>query len=408
MLGVTETSAVLEIPAKTVYVDPAVRERANCRQRLERLLPYVRCDDIRDLGETWLNDIRAIGHRRHGKDDFAADAVVAFTTFEEDRLGWYYHLRDAASIAENHGGQCQTAIELNIVQGCVFRCAYCGFGRYILFSLDVERLVDGLDTVFSQRPRQRLYKYSNMTDLPPFEPEYDAVAPMIRRFAREDGRYLMLFTKSDHVDWLLDLDHNGRTIISWSLSSDTASREVDRRAATLGERIEAMRRCERAGYLVRARLSPIVPVRHWREEYRELFERLFAACRPDVVTLELLGWFDFDDLPKLISPRLLDAEAYAAAEAAREALRGRRDGPFTRETHETVYRFCIETVAELSPGTPVAICHGTPDIWRSLGAAMGMTPERYICNCGPNSTPGGELYDALHARRGEADPPGGR
>jgi len=377
----------LEIPAKVVYVDPAARERANCRARLERVLPQVRCDDVREMGPADYAAARQIGSRRHGKDDFGDETVVVFTTFDDARLDWFYHLRAGERLIAKRGEYCQTALELNIVEGCVFRCAYCGFGRRLIFYLDVERLIGGLDDIFAQYPDQSLYKYSNMTDLPPFEPELDAVPPMVARFAREADRYLMLFTKSDNVDFLLDLDHRGHTIVSWSITCDTASRAIDKRTPSMAERIAAMQAVQGAGYRVRARLSPIVPVKGWREEYRDLFERLFAAARPDVVTLELLGWFDFEDLGQLMPPDLLDGEAVAAARAAADALRGHHNGPFTEATHQEVYRFCIETVKDLSPETPVAVCHGTPETWSALGPLMGMAPTDYVCNCGPTSTP---------------------
>lgn len=387
---------MLPIPAETVYVAPEVYAKDSCRARLERMLPHIQCEDIREYDDAAREAYLKIGRRRHGKDRFGDGAVLVFTTFEPGRAGWYYHLREASAVLAKHGGVCQTALELNLVDGCVFRCAYCGFGRSICFSLDVERFMDGLEEVFERRPGQTLYKYSNMTDLPPFEPELGAVAPMVRRFARERDRHLLLFTKSDSTDFLLDLDHGGRTIVSWSLTSETASRLLDRRAATLAERIEAMRKVQSAGYRVRARLSPIVPVRGWRREYEELFDALFASAAPDIVTLELLGWFDFDDLTKLVDPGLLDPEALAAAEAAAGEMRGVPWGPFTENFHREVYRFCIAAVRRRSPGTPVAVCHGTNETWRALGGPTGMSPGDYICNCGPTSAPGNPFYDRAH------------
>lgn len=354
------------------------------------MLPNVVCEDMRELRGGDLQRVLGIGKRRHGKDDFGDDAVLVFTTFDEARLTWFYHWRDEAGL---HGGQCQPALELNIVDGCAFRCAYCGFGRYIVFYLDVERLIAGLDGVFRRYPTQRLYKYSNMTDLPPFEPELDAVRPVIERFAAEPDRYLMLFTKSDNVGFLADIGHGGRTIISWSITCDTASRLVDRRAATMQQRILAMEEMQRAGYIVRARLSPIVPVADWRDEYTRLFEELFAHVKPDLVTLELLGWMTVDDLLAIFDPALLDPDILREAEDARQELADVHWGPFTQRTHEEVYSFCIDTVRRLSPRTPVSVCHGTSATWRRLGRRMRMTPEDYICNCGPLSTPGARTYD---------------
>ena len=393
---------MLNIPARTVYIDPEVYGKENCRERLKRVLPHIQCDDIRDYDDAARKEVSRIGKRRHGKDDFGDDAVLVFTTFDPGRRGWYYHFRDASKIWEGRQEYCQSALELNIVDGCMFRCAYCGFGRYIRFWLDIERFMEGLDDVFARYPDQRLYKYSNMTDLPPFEPELDAVPPMVELFGRRKDPYLMLFTKSDNVDFLLDLEHNGHTIISWSVTCETASRLIDKRTASMDERIEAMRKTQAAGYIVRARLSPIVPVKNWREEYTHLFETMFAKSDPDVITLELLGWLDFDDLTRLLDTEILDPEAFEAARAAEDELRGIHQGPFTHETHEEFYRFCIETVKRLSPHTPVSICHGTPRMWKALGdIIVDMKPNNYICNCGSMSAPGGEVYDLLHANTAE-------
>ena len=384
---------MLTVPAKTVYIDPEVARRPNCQPRLERVMPHLACRDIRELAPGDIDKVIAIGKRRHGKDDFGDDAVLAFTTFDERRLNWFYHWRDEAGA---HGGACQPALELNIVDGCVFRCAYCGFGRYVVFYLDVERLIDGLDGIFALHPAQRLYKYSNMTDLPPFEPELDAIPPLVARFAREPDRYLMLFTKSDNVDFLRSLEHRGHTIVCWSITCETASRLVDQRTASMQARIDAMARVQAAGYPVRARLSPIVPIANWREEYARLFEQLFALVKPDLITLELLGWMTVDDLLSIFDRSLLDPAALAGAERARDELAGVHWGPFSQAMHTEAYRFCIDAVRRLSPGTPVSVCHGTPATWHTLGGAMRMASDRYICNCGPLSAPGGEVYDEWH------------
>jgi len=206
---------MLEIPAKTVYINSEVYTKPNCRTRLNRMLPYIRCQDIREYDTAAREIVSNISARRHGKDGFDDEAILVFTSFDEQKLGWYYHWRNEAQI---HQGVCQPGMELNIVSGCIFRCAYCGFGRLIIFYLDIEQFINHLDKIFTQYSEQRLYKYSNMTDLPPFEPELDAIPPMIKRFAQEETRYLMLFTKSNNMDFLQNLDHRGHTIISWSLS----------------------------------------------------------------------------------------------------------------------------------------------------------------------------------------------
>lgn len=384
---------MLDIHAQTVYIDTDVYQRPNCAARFSRMMAHITCDDIRECDATSWREVFDVGRRRHGKDGFDGGPVLAFTTWDEKRTGWFYHWRDEAAA---HQGVCQPGLELNNIDGCAFRCAYCGFGRYIVFYLDVERFVDGFDEVFAKHPDQRLFKYSNMTDLPAFEPELDTVRPVVEAFAEQSDRYVMLFTKSDNVHFLADLDHRGHTIVSWSLTSDTISRLIDKRTATLDERIAAMKFAQEAGYIVRARLSPIIPVRNWREEYTHLFERLYAEAKPDIVTLELVGWLPYSDLKQVISPDLLDVEYLEEAKAAAEQLANVTWGPYTQLQHEEIYRHCIETSRRISPNTPISVCHGTAATWRNLGAEIpGMSPGNYLCNCGPFTAPGGKLYEEL-------------
>ena len=49
----------------------------------------------------------------------------------------------------------------------------------------------GLDDVFAQYPDEGPYKFSNMTDLPPFEPELNALPPMIERFGHSGATILI-------------------------------------------------------------------------------------------------------------------------------------------------------------------------------------------------------------------------
>ncbi len=40
----------------------------------------------------------------------------------------------------------------------------------------------------------------------------------------------------------------------------------------------------------------------------------------------------------------------------------------------------------------VSLCNETTEIWGELGPRLGMTPEDYICGCGPTSVPGNPLF----------------
>ena len=67
------------------------------------------------------------------------------------------------------------------------------------------------------------------------------------------------------------------------------------------------------------------------------------------------------------------------------------------------------TAARTAASAARSTSRSTPSAWwtvwttsspatrKELGTLMGMAPDNYVCNCGPQSTPGGTLYDELHS-----------
>jgi len=81
---------MIEISARKVLIDPEIYERSNCRERLDRVLPFIQCDDVDELKPGDMENVLKIGKRRHGKDDFGDAEVLVFTTFGENRRHWHY------------------------------------------------------------------------------------------------------------------------------------------------------------------------------------------------------------------------------------------------------------------------------------------------------------------------------
>jgi hypothetical protein len=104
-----------------------------------------------------------------------------------------------------------------------------------------------------------------------------------------------------------------------------------------------------------------------------------------------LGWFGFEDLERLVPRELIDDVAYERARASAPEMRGHRNSPFPHDVRAELYEFCIGEVERLSPGTPVGLCLETPEMWEQFGPRIGMTPQDYVCNCGPTCAPGNPL-----------------
>ncbi|MGC9319993.1 MAG: spore photoproduct lyase family protein, partial [Armatimonadota bacterium] len=309
--------------------------------------------------------------------------------------GFHWRRSGSPKHRRETGMVCQPAWQIHSAWGCHYRCAYCSLGHYVTLMVNVEEFVERLPGLIDRRaPKQTLFQYDNGTDIVAFEPEYGASQLLIDFFAHRQGQFLELYVgKSSNVDFLLNLDHRGHTVCCWSLAGRTQSVEIEWLSAPMEERIEASRRCQQAGYHVRHRFSPIIPVRNWREEIREMIELLFARVQPDVITFETLRYMDHQDIladfdPEMLDPKLLEV-------MRRDEREEIPDGCQIPDSYRhEVYRFVIDELERVSPQTPYAFCREQRTTWERFAddfARHGQQPDRYVCNCAPYSAPGDPL-----------------
>jgi len=406
---------MLPIEASKLLIVEGVEGDPCMRARVERLRPGIFADDVRRVGDAELAavvkaDLAAAPHNgmkadfrpvvilnRFRFDDGEAERrrrAEAFPDLNRLKFNGYggFDWRDSGSPAwrQGTGLVCQPAWQLHTIVGCHFRCAYCHLSWVLNVMMNMEDFVERLDGWMDQCPLQTLFQYDNWTDTVCFEPEHGGSKLLIDYFARKPGRALELYVgKSDHVDWMLGYDHRGHTVCCWSVSAATQSRLFEYRSAPMEARIEAMRKCQQAGYPVRVRFSPIVPVRNWEAENREMIRRLFSRVRPDVVTIETIRFLTYEAMASCFDPSLLDEEFVAAM----KAFSGQPFAPGCEvpdDWRKRVYRFFFDELAAAGCEAPVAFCREKRDLWDHFApdfARYGQHPDAYICNCGPYSAP---------------------
>jgi len=300
--------------------------------------------------------------------------------------------RDHAKSRAEQNCVCQSAWEFHCAYGCLHACDYCHVPPYFNIMTNLEELAQRIRAFGETIPEQKLYKFDNYTDTICLEPEYGASKTMVETFADWPGRYLLLYTKSDNVEHLLGLGHRGHTLISWSLGCDSVAEHIEKGTPSLDRRLEAMAKCEKAGYRVRARISPMCPVKNWREEYGRLVTRLLNTVTPEVVSIDVIGWMSAAQMKSAIDISLFE-DAFAEVVEKLSARGAPKSGKhlFPHAMRADMQRFVIEEIKRLRPAQPVSLCMETADMWRELGPLIGMGPENYVCCCGPTSAPGNPL-----------------
>ena len=414
-----------EIHPPAVYIHERAVATPEGRARVDRMLTQVHCaEQPETVDDGRLNEISASNDwpgkqgLRTGQWELTGDPVLVFNGFAWDDGaeraerrkafpalhtrgldgGAAWTLRRGREFYGRRGTVCQDAWELHSAYGCLHRCDYCHIGNFLNIMVNLEEMVERLPTLVDENPWVQLYKYDNQTDTIAFEPEYGASELMVGFFARRENEYLMLYTKSNNVDHLLDLDHRGHTIVSFTISSKTVAEKVEHGTPSTAERIEAVAKVEGAGYVPRVRFSPILPVRGWREELGNLIHDLLAKASPDLITIDLLGWMNPACIEEIVDVSLLDPRFM---EGLRNLFADGPPGPayyptskhiFPHELRREVYEFVIGEVESRNPRVRVSICNEAVEMWDDLGPRLGMEPKDYVCACGPTSVPGNPMF----------------
>ncbi len=186
---------------------------------------------------------------------------------------------------------------LRSIQNCPFECSYCFLQNYLTDGTtktvsDIDTLMMEVKEKTSQKP-QRLFRIGTweLGDSLALEIKTGQAAKLILEFSTIDNAVLELKTKSDCIDPILGLNHNGKTVVSWSLNTEHVTETEERGTAPLEKRIEALRKTSEAGYLTGLHFDPMIVHDGWEDGYEKLVRKVF-----DAVTPERIAWISIGSL----------------------------------------------------------------------------------------------------------------
>lgn len=107
---------------------------------------------------------------------------------------------------------------------------------------------------------------------------------IITIFETQEFHKVLFLTKSSNVKNLLEIEPHNQVIISFSLNAVPVAQRWEKAPSVL-KRIEAAKKVFEAGYEVRIRIDPVVPIENWQEHYLELVDIIFQNFMPERITL---------------------------------------------------------------------------------------------------------------------------
>ena len=264
---------------------------------------------------------------------------------------------------------------------CPYDCQYCylagtpgvKYSPTVKIFLNLREILDQIHRVASRLTKPTAFYLGKLQDALALDPLTGYSRIMIPFFARQKQARLTLLTKSMNVDNLLDLDHQRRTILSWSLNPPEIHIAFEKNVPSPGKRTIAIKKCAEAGYPVRAVIMPIIPVEGWQNIYTRFLKNLLQSVPLDRITLGQIC--SYSAALKLTERKLSKRNPISSQLEKTKSNDGRTRFPFKLRT--MVYRQLIDVIRESQPQLPIGLCMEEYQTFKALNmvSAVGR------CNC---------------------------
>ncbi len=289
--------------------------------------------------------------------------------------------KSALGFSDEDGNTCPNYWHFSPYGFCPYDCQYCylagtpgvKFSPTVKIFVNIDEILDQIAGAASKLSEPTAFYLGKLQDGLALDPLTGYSRTMIPFFAQQKKARLTLLTKSTNVDNLLDIDHQGHTILSWSLNPPVICDDFESNVPPPNERIAAMRKCADAGYPLRAVIMPIIPVEGWQNIYTSFLGNLLKSVSLERVTLGQIC--SYSGALQLTERKLGKDNPISRMLEKGKSKDGRVRFPI--KTRIEVYKYLIDKIRKLQPKLQIGLCIEEADTFK----ALGMENSIGRCNC---------------------------
>jgi len=289
--------------------------------------------------------------------------------------------KSALRFSDEDGNNCPNYWHFSPYGFCPYDCQYCylagtpgvKFSPTVKIYLNLLEILNEIAKVDSHLTEPTAFYLGKLQDALALDPLTGYSRIMIPFFARQRNARLTLLTKSANIENLLDLEHRGNTILSWSLNPPEISNAFESNIPSPEERIAAMQKCAEAGYPIRAVIMPIIPIEGWQNIYAGFLENLLGSVPLDRITLGQIC--SYSGALQLTERKLGKNNPISRMLNKTKSKDGRIRFPLKLRIE--VYRYLIEKIKQFRPELDIGLCMEEASAFK----ALKMENSTGCCNC---------------------------
>jgi len=335
-------------------------------QKICRLYPEV---DIEDCSEMSHNRVTVQGENALGQHQAGKQTLV----FSEHK--------SSIRFSDEEGNTCPNYWHFSLYGFCPYGCTYCylagtpgvRFSPTVKIFLNVDEVTTKIRSIADAANEPMSFYHGKLQDGLALDPLTGYSRRLVPFFAAHPTARQVILTKSTDVENLLDLEHGGHTILSWTINLPENVATYEPNTPTMPERIQAMKRCAEAGYPVRAVLMPLVPVEDWIDRYAAFLRHVVEQVPLKRLTIGAIC--SYPAATELMNRKLGHDNPITINMERRKTADGRTR--YAASLREQAYRHLIQTAEKSAPDLEISLCLETHEMFETLE----MKDSLGHCNC---------------------------
>lgn len=278
-------------------------------------------------------------------------------------------------------GRCAKFYKLTAYNNCNFWCEYCYL--YLTFrTMPVSTHFVNYEKMFREivnfdraniPDTLRILNLGELCDPLAVEDITGFAEELIPFVASETQKTRLLFlTKSDKINSLLNLNHDNKIIVSFSVNTDMIHQQLEHRTPSPEARLNAAKELQDHGYEIRLRIDPVIWYSTWKRDYLELVQKIFSYIKPVRVTIG--EYRPSKGLATHISSRFPESSLLKVTSGLIS------DGTKLRYPEEyrlSMFNTIVNAIRKYDSNAKIALCKEDVKIWK----ALGMPINGLYCNC---------------------------
>jgi len=269
----------------------------------------------------------------------------------------------------NANSACCNYFVLNLGSQCHFNCSYCYLQSFlntpfmVIYS-NIEQASSELMEVSKSMKDHKIRVGTGETiDSLGLDPLTGYTKMLVETLKECPNITLELKTKSNFVDHLLELEHQKRVTVSWSINPQEIVESEEHGTASLFERLEAAKKCSDNGFNIGFHIDPVIWHPEWEKNYKRLVKEVNEIFTPQEVPYISLGALRFQtEQSTMMKERFSRASYVNSGEMFRS-----KDGKlrYDSKLRATMFKTIIDEFKSYNRAWKVFLCMEAPETWLS-------------------------------------------